>query len=220
MVATWNTPLNNTQESNPPLASSSSSSDNDDHLADYHRCVERADTGVIGNKTSPARSNFDDVNPLDDIPLFAQLPFFDSLALAHDGFCDRYAMNSFLPVRIPLRALNTFAWCSHFSINDRDLHVRHGKKLKRQREAFSMTLMRSLFKYFTSPIEVPGSSEMDLFWYCTIEVMERARYLMDTEDEQLEKWRIMDGGEVTGSNEAYKRRRPQLRAEFRYVKLM
>lgn len=84
MVTTSNI-LRNTQVSRP--TPSSWSSDSDEPPADYHRRVDRKVTGVIGNTTYPSPSDLDDVDPRDEVTLFARPPYFDSLALTSDGSC-------------------------------------------------------------------------------------------------------------------------------------
>lgn len=187
--------------------------------ADYARRDERMTEGAIGTKTYPAPCAFDDKEPLSNVSLFARAPWFDTVALDQEGFCDQYATNGLLPGDVPLTALTSFAWRSYFSCADADLIVGRRQSLRGQRETFTKTVLTSLSKYFTSPIEVPARFEMDLFWYRTRGEMELARNLMDVTDEQLERWLLPEGnGDLKLMDEAYVSNRPQLRAEFRYVK--
>lgn len=142
LVTGGNNQRDNTKASHLVAPSSSSSSlDNDDHLADYPKRVECAVTGVIWNKMYPAPSDSDDIFPRDSIRFFGRAPWFNSLALTSDWFCDRYATNWFLTVGIPLRVLTTLAWRSHISCYEHDLYVDHGKMLQGQCEAFARTVI-------------------------------------------------------------------------------
>lgn len=72
----------------------------------------------------------------------------DTDALDGDGFCDRYATDGYLPGKISLRALTTFALHAYFSCSDVDLIVSHGRTLQGKHEQFTNTVLTSLSKYF------------------------------------------------------------------------
>lgn len=78
--------------------------------------------------------------------LFAQAPWFDTIALSENNVCDRYVTNGYLPGDIQIRALTMFAWRAYFSCADADLTVRHRRALQGKRDQFTATMFLSLPK--------------------------------------------------------------------------
>lgn len=189
---------------------------NNEVLDDYARNEERMTEGVIGAKTYPVRYEYDDVDALSSVALFARFPWLDTVTSYQDRFCDRYRTNGPLPGGVGIRVLQKFAWRSYFSCADGDLIIGHGRPLQQQRESFTKTLMISLSKYFRSPIKIPERFEMELFWYRTRGKMELARNLMNVTDEEIEAWRVPENGDAELRDHAYVLNHPQIRVESRY----
>lgn len=73
----------------------------------YARRQERIIEGVIGTKMHPNPDEFDDVDQLSNIKLFAQELWFDTDALGDDDSFNRYATKGYSSEDIPLRELKT-----------------------------------------------------------------------------------------------------------------
>lgn len=107
-----------------------------------------------------------------------------------------------------MRALRTFAWRAYLFCTDGDLVIGHVRTLKGKRESFTSTVLNSLSNYFRSPIDIPERFEVDLFWYQTRGEMEFERNLMDVTDDQINRWRILENGEVEVCDDLYIAKRP------------
>lgn len=103
---------------------------------DYVRRKEMMNEGLIGAKTYPASYEYEDVDLLWNVALFAREPWFDTAALDKDGFYDRHKTNGLLHCDVPLHALKKFACRSYLSCNDGDMIIGHGRTLQQQRESF------------------------------------------------------------------------------------
>lgn len=103
MVTTRSTPPNwealNQQPPNQTIFN------NDEVHADYPRREERMTAGVVRAETYPAPYEYDSVDPLSNVAMFAWARCSDTVALDQDDSCDRYTTNRPLPGDVPLRAL-------------------------------------------------------------------------------------------------------------------
>lgn len=66
---------------------------NKEVLVDYVLREEWMTEGVIGANKYLASHEYDEVDPILNVALFARSPWFGNVALHQDRFCDRYTTN-------------------------------------------------------------------------------------------------------------------------------
>ena len=165
---------------------------------------------TIGGRSYPAPNRYDEGDWLEDQDLCARAPWFDKAALADPDEVAAYAVDGWLPGELPLRAIRTWCWRNQFAVADNDLFVGSGESISTVRAGFVRKAQSGYERIRTLRV-VPGSC---MFVFRTNGEVGYFDNLNAIPATQIAAW----SGERTSSMDAWCFTKPQLVAEFRYLR--
>ena len=169
-------------------------------------------TTADGSRTYPAPSRYDVAHWKDNPELLAEAPWFCLHAIEDGTVIPKYDNNSWLTEDIPTELVGTWAWRSQFACYDTDLVTGYNRTLFSSRSSFAKSALGGYsrlktFHVFTDNQSCGGLARTNrevpyVDALCAIPV------------NLIEGWQ----GQERVAMEAYVYDRPQLLAEFRYVR--
>ncbi|CAN8069268.1 unnamed protein product [Agarophyton chilense] len=158
-------------------------------------------------RSYPHPADFYGRDPLDNVELFAQAPWFDSVAIRDDALIQQYVHDGYFPDSIPEHAIHSDDWASHIALPDNAIARYSTETLSEARTRFTK-LIYQRFHRFISTILLPQDLQLDNW---------KAR----TDGEgywDIETLVEVDVSGWRGVRAALCFQQPLLRAEFRFLR--
>ncbi|CAN8067188.1 unnamed protein product [Agarophyton chilense] len=150
-------------------------------------------------------------DPLDNVEIFAQAPWFDPVAILDNSLIQQYVHGGYFPDGIPEHAIYSDDWVSHIALPDNLIARYSTETLSKARTRFTKLIYQRLHR-FISTVLFPQDWELDT-WKARTDG-EGYSYIETLVEVDVSGWRGVRG--VRDAALCFQK--PLLRAEFRFLR--